>query len=71
MEHKCKYFTRNQEGRLVCVQCGEPSPRETGMEDKNTAPAENKIDERRETKQIWPPEAKRQKKVMKKTGRRR
>jgi len=50
MECKHPYY-HYVDGQLVCVQCGEPSPK--------AGKAEDKIDRTHETKQIIPPEARR------------
>ena len=33
MECKCKYFLRNDDGKLYCTQCGKPA-QDNGIEDK-------------------------------------
>ncbi len=50
MECKCSYFLF-REGKLVCSVCGQPAKEKPVIEDK--------VAERTEVKQIWPPESKR------------
>jgi len=34
MQCKCKYYLRNEEGKLVCSVCGKPSDSSGKIEDK-------------------------------------
>ena len=45
MQHKCKYYLRDEDGNLVCSVCGEPAH-------KNEI--EDKVEERHEDKRIVP-----------------
>ena len=41
MEHKCKFFLRNEEGKLYCTQCGKLAHSD-GIEDKAVKAHEDK-----------------------------
>ena len=53
MIHKCKYFLRDDEGIVRCVQCGKPAHQ-----------IEDKVIEKHEDKKIFPSESKRLKGKM-------
>ena len=69
MECKHPYY-RIVDGKLVCAQCGQPSPREAKEEDKLSRQPEDKVAERHEAK-IWHPESKRISAPAHKAGKRR
>jgi len=39
---KCKYYLRDEEGKLVCSVCGKPAPDKPEIEDKNQTGHETK-----------------------------